>query len=96
MSMAEKITYLETGEAKTQYTVCEEFIRIMHLVIDNEASKEEKEYFQKHINSSDDCLQHFDDEKSFRDFFKKKCTCVSANEDVIEQIKAKLASLENS
>ena len=29
MSMAEKITYLKSGEAKKQYTVCEEFLRIM-------------------------------------------------------------------
>ncbi len=93
MSMAEEITYLETGEKKKVYTVCEEFVRVMHLVIDGEADEQEKHWFARHISSSDDCLKHFDEEKTFRNFFKEKCHCLSMPKEVIEEIKAKLASL---
>ena len=96
MSMAEEFTYLETGEKKKVYTVCEEFIRVMHLVIDGEASQKEKEWFSNHISSSEDCLKHFDDEKTFRNFFKEKCQCLSMPKEVIEEIKAKLASMKTA
>ena len=94
--MAEKITYSKSGELQKKYTVCQEFIRVMHLVLDEEANEEEERFFKDHISSSKDCLEHFGGEKDFRQFFKEKCSCVSIHKDVIERIKAKLASLQNS
>jgi len=94
--MAEEIFYSKSGKLQKKYTVCREFIRVMDLVLDGEASEEEEEYFKNHIDSSDDCLKHFDGEKDFRTFFKEKCACVQIRKDIIEKIKAKLASLEIS
>jgi Putative zinc-finger len=94
--MAEEITYSKSGELQKKYTVCKEFIRVMHLVLDGEANEEEEAFLKNHISSSKDCLKHFDGEKDFRQFFKEKCACIPIQKDVIERIKAKLASFQIS
>ncbi len=94
MCMAEKITYSESGEEIKKYTVCQEFKRVLHLVMDGEASKEEEKFFLEHISESTDCLKYFDEEKDFRKFFKTSCTCVSIDKEMIQKIKAKLATFQ--
>ena len=86
--MAEKITQLENGKQETNYTVCQEFLKSMYLVMDGEASKVEEEYFYKHIESSKDCFKEFSDEKVFRKFFKEQCACKQLAKDQIEKIRS--------
>ena len=68
---------------------CQKFVDILYLILDDEATEEQKEFFRFHIDKCAKCLEHYQFEKSLWDKIKvklgeKKC-CPDCLVDVIRE-----------
>lgn len=74
---------------------CKSFVELIQLIVDDEASEEQKEVFKKHFIKCKHCADHYDIEASTMEFLKKKiCACQeTAPSGLADSIRKKIASL---
>lgn len=76
-----------------QYSLCPEFMKLVHLVMDNEATNEEEQLFVAHIEGSKDCKDHYQEEQNIRAVLQRKCGNVPVPDDLIKAIQQKLQQI---
>jgi len=64
---------------------------ILNMVLDGEATAEQKEYLNSHINACLPCLNDYNLEKTIKDLLQSKCSKVEVPEGLAEAIKLKLS-----
>ena len=79
-----------------KYTLCPEFMKLVHLVMDGEATLEEEKLFVAHIEGSKDCKDHYHEEKEIRAILKAKCGCVRVPDELVHAIQLKLQEISVS
>lgn len=65
-------------------------LKILHLVLDDEATPEEEEYFTSHIDSCWSCFKDYKLEKAIKDLIKTKIKKKEVPEDLVQGIRVKL------
>lgn len=76
---------------------CSEFskcMEILQLMLDNEASKDECEYVNTHIDDCIVCFEHYKVEKQIRELIKAKCSNLPVPADLTLQIQAQIKSIQ--
>lgn len=71
---------------------CQKFVDILYLILDNEATEEQKDFFRFHIDKCAKCLEHYQIEKALWDKIKiklddKKCCPDCLVDTIREKIK---------
>lgn len=85
-----KTTKGESNNTEKKYTLCSEFMKLVHLVMDEEASKDEEELFLAYLNGSRDCKDHYLEEQEIRKILKEKCGSIEVPKHLIQLIQTKL------
>jgi anti-sigma factor (TIGR02949 family) len=79
---------------KTEEKQCPErnkCLDILNVVLDGEATEEQKIYLNDHIDACLPCLNDYNLEKEIKDLLKTKCGKIDVPEGLAEAIKLKLA-----
>lgn len=69
---------------------CREFIEVVQLILDDEASEKQVNFFKEHIDNCTHCLEHYNLEKSVADAIKSKLKAKCCPDDLIRSIKQKI------
>ncbi|MBX2841526.1 MAG: hypothetical protein KTR26_07125 [Flammeovirgaceae bacterium] len=83
-------TKSESHECGSRF--CKEFVEIVQLILDGEASKEHKDRFNKYYMECNDCISYYNLESSTIEFLKKKIEeeKVTVPVDLANEIRIKL------
>ncbi|HNP18969.1 MAG TPA: anti-sigma factor [Fulvivirga sp.] len=65
-------------------------LKLLHLVLDDEATPEEKEYFEKHVCNCMPYYEIYHVDKAIKTLVKKSCCGENVPQDLAAEIKAKL------
>ena len=87
--MSDKTTNEKSG-LNPKYTLCPEFMKLVHLVMDGEASNDEEKEFIAHIEASQDCQKHYKEEQEIRSIIREKCGSIKVPNQLIRLIQDKL------
>ncbi len=66
-------------------------LEILNLVLDDEASPEQREYFKKHLQNCMPYYEIFSVDKLIKEMVRNKCNCHPVPEDLVDSIKSKLS-----
>jgi mycothiol system anti-sigma-R factor len=66
-------------------------LEILQLILDGEATPEQKANFKSHIDECLPCFQHYHFDQAIKELLKLKCTSEAPSE-LIESIKSKIKS----
>lgn len=66
-------------------------LEILNLVLDDEASPEQREYFKKHLQHCMPYYEIFSVDKLIKEMVKNKCNCHPVPEDLVDSIKSKIS-----
>ena len=69
---------------------CKEVLHLMQLIIDDEASEEEKMRFQNHVDKCTGCFDQYQIDKSLLEEIKSKISGKSCPEEVVNLIRKKI------
>lgn len=69
---------------------CSKVVKIINTIIDGEATTEEEQFFEEHIEKCTPCLDHYNIEKSILEKVKEKITRKSCPENTIQSIREKI------
>lgn len=72
---------------------CNDFdkcLRILNLMLDNEATKSQEEFFKSHIENCMVCFAHYNVEKQLRQLIKNKCNNKSVPSALANEIRGKI------
>lgn len=67
-----------------------ECLRILPLVLDNEASAQEKDYFYKHYSGFSKVSEAYHNEKSLRHLLRSKVDNIPAPQELVSNIRGKI------
>ena len=70
-------------------------LEILNLVLDNEATEDQKEYFRNHIKECMPCNEGYSVEKSIRELLQSKCANKEVPADLVDSIKMKISETAN-
>ncbi len=82
----------ENSEKKESYG-CTEFkkcLGILHLILDNEASGEEEEYFNEHVEKCIFCFEQYQVEKQIRELLRTKLAHKTVPSGLAQTIRLKV------
>jgi anti-sigma factor (TIGR02949 family) len=85
--------FKNSGKDKGQETPCKEngnCLKYLQLIIDGEASEDQKKEFATHIEECMPCYKKYDLEKTIKDVVKSKCSNKEVPAELIETIKTKI------
>ena len=68
----------------------EKCIRVLNLIIDGEANKNEQIFFHSHIQDCLQCSHYYTVEQSIREAIKKKLAKKEAPEELIQSVRSNL------
>jgi anti-sigma factor (TIGR02949 family) len=80
-------------DKKMSPTDCKEFnkcMEILELMLDNEASKDEAEYVNMHMEKCLVCFEHYQVEKEIRELIKTKLSNLPVPTDLAHQIRSQI------
>ena len=80
-------------EKKEGMSDCEKFLGLVNLMLDNEASQQEKQYISDHIEECSPCLEQLELEKHLRQLLKSKIARKEVPSELAELIKTKIKAL---
>lgn len=86
------MTMSETSEKKGS-NGCAEFrncLTILHLMLDNEATDEQEEYLNAHIENCMYCFEQYEVEKQIRELLKTKLSKQEVPADLAQTIRSKV------
>ncbi|XOV91874.1 MAG: hypothetical protein ACFHWX_16905 [Bacteroidota bacterium] len=69
---------------------CGEYLEILNLMLDNEASTEQEEYLTDHFERCVTCLEHYEVEKEIRLLIKTKVKRQPVPGDLASEIRRKI------
>lgn len=78
-------------------TDCKEFnkcMEILELMLDNEASKEEEQYVNTHIDKCLVCFEQYEVEKEIRELIKTKLSNLPVPADLANQIRTQIQFMQ--
>jgi mycothiol system anti-sigma-R factor len=71
-------------------------IQMLQMILDEEASAVQKEYFRDHMDKCIPCFKAYEVDITIKEMLQVKCCCDQVSQDLVEQlkneIKQKLAS----
>lgn len=76
-----------SSEVQPDHNEC---LKILNLVLDEEASGEEQEYFKKHIENCMPYYEIYNVDKAIKEMIREKCYDREVPKDLIDQIKSKV------
>ncbi|HEY8400672.1 MAG TPA: zf-HC2 domain-containing protein [Cytophagaceae bacterium] len=91
--MNKNFTFWMNKLNKSEQTICHECLKTLQLVVDGEATKEEEEYFRKHLEECMPCYNFFQVEKSVKQILQHKIEKKKVPASVIDTIKNKIRSI---
>ena len=75
---------------KTFSNHCDECLRLLELILDDEATEKEKESFTKHIENCKSCYEHYNLELTIRKVIKEKIESQPVPTDLVNSIKTQV------
>ncbi|MFY0606354.1 MAG: anti-sigma factor [Cyclobacteriaceae bacterium] len=87
---------MQNNSPKTDQSGCKEFekfLKILYLMLDNEANDSEEQYVVDHIDRCMSCLEQFEVEKQLRLLLKTKLAKKKVPVDLASEIKRKIHNL---
>lgn len=72
---------------------CQDCLKVLQIVLDDEATPEEVALVHEHINRCAHCLDCYETDKSLKEAVKKKIKKPNTPTDLIDCIKEKLATI---
>lgn len=72
---------------------CEKVHEILHVIIDDEATQDEENFFKDHVDDCSPCLEKYNIEKSLIDKIKSKLSHKCCPENIVKSIKENIKSL---
>ncbi|MEQ8336278.1 MAG: hypothetical protein RIA62_02960 [Cyclobacteriaceae bacterium] len=81
---------MEESTDKAGNSGCSEYLEILHLMLDNEATKEQENYLSAHVDKCMTCLQLYEVEKEIRILIKTKLTSQSVPPGLASEIRRKI------
>lgn len=81
---------MEETSDKDWSSDCREFLEILHLMLDNEATKEQVELLRAHLSKDEGCLQTYQLEKEIRMLIKEKLIMQPVPPDLVQNIRKKI------
>lgn len=79
-------------ESDNGVSTCTECLEILEIMLDNEASKEQQNYVNEHIEGCLHCFEHMEVEKQIRELIKTKIAQLPVPEGLAKEIRAKIQS----
>jgi len=80
----------DQGHRKTDCNDKRNCLEMLQLILDGEATPEQKATFKSHIDDCMPCFQHYHFDQAIKELLKLKCTS-QAPTDLIESIKNKIS-----
>ncbi|MFT6866622.1 MAG: anti-sigma factor (TIGR02949 family) [Cyclobacteriaceae bacterium] len=84
----------ESGKKESE--LCPEFqkcLKVLYLMLDDEASKEEEAYLTKHVDKCMFCFEQYEVEKQIRELLKTRIAKMPVPADLAINIKNKISQL---
>lgn len=81
---------MEETTDKVNKSDCSEYLKILHLMLDNEATKEQEIYLNTHVEKCVFCLQNYEVEKEIRVLIKTKITRQPVPANLASEIRRKI------
>ncbi len=75
---------------------CNNFIKKVFLVLDGELPDNDRKLFIQDIERCKGCLEHYDIEKSFKDFINAKFDRKSCSKELKKEIIAKISQMQTT
>ena len=69
---------------------CDECLELLELILDNEATSEQKEYFANHVDNCKDCYEYYNLELTIKKLLKEKIGSQPVPSDLIDSINTKV------
>jgi mycothiol system anti-sigma-R factor len=66
-------------------------LEMLHFILDNEATAEQKEYFKKHMDGCMPCFKSYHLDMTIKELLKTKCCGGEAPTDLIEKIRSQIS-----
>lgn len=66
-------------------------LKILYLILDNEATAEEQAFMEEHLDCCMPCLQRFELEKEIKELLKKKLAHKEVPQDLVTTIRDKIS-----
>ena len=66
---------------------CDDCLKLLELILDGEASEEQKKAFTKHINDCKSCYEYYNLELTIKKVLKEKIESQPVPEDLVDSIK---------
>lgn len=85
-------------EEKEENHNCRQFKKcmdILHLMLDNEATREQEQFVKDHIETCMVCFEQYEVEKQIRDLIRSKITNQPVPSDLIHQIRSKIQTISS-
>ncbi len=79
------------ASSKEANGTCHECLQNLYLMVDGEASKEQEDYFNRHMDECIPCFNSFSLEKSVKEFLKNRIEQKPVPQSLVENIKSKIA-----
>ncbi len=76
--------------AKYSCEECKEFLEVLQLVLDNEATPEQIEFVDEHIENCGYCLECYEVDKTLRQTVKQKVQRIHSPQDLTLLIQSKI------
>ena len=72
---------------------CGKFLKLLGLILDDEADEVEKSYLKDHVENCNGCFEQLEIERELKELIKTKLENKSVPEDLIQSIRGKINSL---
>lgn len=69
---------------------CKEYLEILHLMLDDEASKDQEDYLTAHVEKCMSCFEYYEVEKEIRLLIKTKVKSQPVPKDLASEIRRKI------
>ena len=70
---------------------CKEVVETLDLILDCEATDEQKDRFFEHLDKCDHCLEHYELDRIFREFVARHQHKSCCSEQLLHQIKERIS-----
>ncbi len=81
---------MEESTDKAGNSGCSEYLEILHLMLDNEATEEQEKYLSVHVDKCMSCLKLYEVEKEIRILIKTKITRQPVPHNLASEIRRKI------
>lgn len=69
-------------------------MEMLQLILDGEATGEQKEYFKNHMDHCMPCYKNYNVDMAIKELLRAKCCGGDCPEDLVSQIKTKINSIQ--